>query len=59
MTYGKELKFESAHCRPQSSYSRHVMLDEPCNSTAACLCPAPTGPLKVLHSSQDGANCIL
>lgn len=28
VTYGKELKFESARRRPQSSYSRHVMLDE-------------------------------
>lgn len=51
VTYGKELKFESTHRCPQSSYSRHVVLDEPCCSPAPCLCPAPTGP-------PDGAAYI-
>lgn len=58
VTYGKELKFESTHCCPQSSYSRHVMLDEPCCSPAPRLCPAPTRPPEIPRSPWDGAICI-
>lgn len=43
VTYRKELKFESAHHCPQSSYSRHVILDKPCCSPLLISAQHPPG----------------